>query len=250
MEILVGGNRVGRVQPLGFDFCDLLGQLLRLFKMLLHVHLILLHEHPVALRPACEVFHVLRPFLRVLALRHERTELPLGLLALLGQDASHLGDVVLVALLRSERVAFQIDVESVEHDLGAGGLAMHRANLLRRVATEIVFALGDARGHELAAMPANNELPHERGLGVRAWVYYLLEVDAHLLAVVLEQTLEILDGDGGREIVFFKQVDAVPSKLHRPDVEHVVEDVRDELVVDDELAVLRVSRIDGIAALA
>jgi len=218
--------------------------------MFLHVRLILLHEHLVALRAARKFLHVLRPLLGVLALRHERTELPFGILALLGQDAPHLGDVVFVALFCSERVAFQIGVEGAEHHLGAGGLAVHRADLLWRVATEIVLALGDACGHELAATPANHELPHERGLGVYARVDYLFEVDAYFFTVVFEQTLEISDGDGGREIVLIEQVDVLAAKLHRPDVERVVKDVRNELVVDDELAVFCVCRFDGIAALA
>ncbi len=250
MKILVGGNGVARVQPLGFDFRDLLGQLPRLVEVLLHVRLILLHEHLVALRSACELLHVLRPFLRVLSLRHKRTELALGLLAPLGQDATHLGDVAGVSLLGGDRVTIQEIVQGVEYHLRAGGFAVHRTNLFRGVATEIILALGDARGHELAATPANHELPHERGLGVRAWVDNLFEVDAHLLTVVLEQTLEILDGDGGREIVLLKQVDVLAAKLHRPDVEGVVKDVRDELVVDDERAVLRVLRRDGIPTLA
>ncbi|OGL95256.1 hypothetical protein A2348_02970 [Candidatus Uhrbacteria bacterium RIFOXYB12_FULL_58_10] len=126
---------------------------------------------------------------------------------------------------------------------------MHGTNFFRRVATEIILAFGNARGHELPAPPANDELPHERGLRFHARVEYLLEVDAHFLALALVKPLESVDGDGGDEIVFFKKVDVLPAELQCANVERIMEDARDKIVVDDEFSMLGVRRLDGISAL-
>ncbi|OGL95257.1 hypothetical protein A2348_02975 [Candidatus Uhrbacteria bacterium RIFOXYB12_FULL_58_10] len=83
MKLLERGNRLVRVETLRFEYCDLLRQFFRLGKVCLHVGLILLHEHPVALRAARELLHVLHALLGVLPLCHERLQLPFHFLVLL-----------------------------------------------------------------------------------------------------------------------------------------------------------------------